>query len=93
MWPPPTPAVRAGVPPLGDKRNPGRHERRSSNGNLYPGRIERRDSDTDLRLDGRDLEGKFAHTRRDSSEDLKRANNNFARLQSSASTDLLLAQV
>ena len=93
LWPPPTPTVRAGVPPMGDKRNPGRHERRSSNGNLYPGRFEKKDSDIDLRLDGRDSNGKFRHERNNSSEDLKRANSNMSRLQSSRSTDLLLAQV
>lgn len=93
LWPPPTPAVRAGVPPTGDKRNPGRHERRSSNGNLYPGRFERKDSDTDLRLDGRDSNGKFRHERQNSSDDLRRANSNMTRLTSSRSTDLLLAQI
>lgn len=94
LWPPPTPATKAGVPPIGDKRNPSKHERRPSNGNLYPGRLEKRDSDLDLKLvDGRDNEGKFRHERRDSSEDLRRANSNFARLTSCKSTDLLLAQV
>ena len=93
LWPPPTPAVRAGVPPTGDKRNPGRFERRSSNGNLYPGRFEQKDSDTDLRLDGRDSNGKFRHERQNSSDDLRRANSNMTRLTSSRSTDLLLAQV
>ncbi|KAL0030119.1 hypothetical protein WJX79_008983 [Trebouxia sp. C0005] len=93
LWPPPTPAVRAGVPPTGDKRNLGRHERRSSNGNLYPGRFELKDSDTELRLDGRDSNGKFRHERQNSSDDLRRANSNMTRLTSSRSTDLLLAQV
>ncbi|DBA94223.1 hypothetical protein WJX77_001906 [Trebouxia sp. C0004] len=93
LWPPPTPAVRAGVPPTGDKRNPGRHERRSSNGNLYPGRIEQKDGDTALRLDGRDSNGKFRHEKQNSSDDLRRANSNMTRLTSSRSTDLLLAQI
>ena len=87
LWPPPTPQLRAGVPPLGDKRNSGRRERRSSNGSMYPGRIERRDSDAEAKSEGR------LRDRRDSSEDMKRANSNFARMHESRSTDLLLAQV
>ena len=95
LWPPPTPATRAGVPPSGDKRSLSRHARRGSNENLYAGKIERRDSD--LKLDNHEgsseVPRRFGHERRDSSEDLRRASHNMGRLASSRSTDLLLAQV
>ena len=97
LWPPPTPGppTRAGVPPSGDKRSLSRHARQGSNENLYGGKLERRDSD--LKLDNHESSSevprRFGHERRDSSEDLRRANQNMGRLASSRSTDLLLAQV
>ena len=93
LWPPPTPVTRAGVPPLGDKRSLSRHARRSSNENLYAGTSEQRDSDQKLDNHGSEGLRKFGE-RRDSSEDLRRANSNMGRLASltsSRSTDLLLA--
>ena len=95
LWPPPTPVTRAGVPPLGDKRSLSRHARRGSNENLYAGTPEQRDSDQKLGSHGSDGPRKFGHERRDSSEDLRRANSNMGRLASltsSKSTDMLLAQ-
>ncbi|KAL3159111.1 CAP-Gly domain-containing linker protein 4 [Trebouxia sp. C0010 RCD-2024] len=93
LWPPPTPVTRAGVPPSGDKRSLSRHARRGSSDSLCGGKQEQRDSD--MKLDNHDSEAprKFGRERRDSSEDLRRANSNMGRLASSRSTDLLLAQV
>lgn len=96
LWPPPTPVTRAGVPPKGDKRSLSRHARRGSNENLYAGTSEQRDSDQKLDNHGHEGPRKFGHERRDSSEDLRRANSNMGRLASltsSRSTDLLLAQI
>ena len=93
LWPPPTPVNRAGVPPSGDKRSLSRHARRGSNDNLYAEKVEHRDSDSKLDNHDTDAPRKFGRERRDSSEDLRRANNNMGRLASSRSTDMLLAQV
>ena len=91
LWPPPTRVTRAGVPPSGDKRSLSRHARRGSSDSLSGAKQEQHDSEQ--KLDNHSSEGprKFGYERRDSAEDLRRANSNMGRLASSRSTDMLLA--
>lgn len=93
LWPPPTPVTRAGVPPSGDKRSLSRHARRGSSDSLSAAKQEQHESDQKLDNHGSEGRRKFGYERRDSAEDLRRANSNMGRLSSSRSTDMLLASV
>lgn len=93
LWPPPTRVTRAGVPPSGDKRSLSRHARRGSSDSLCAAKQEQPESDQKLDNHGSEGSRKYGYERRDSAEDLRRANSNMGRLASSRSTDMLLASV